>query len=85
MKTLIFCQGTRTEPDYLSLLKRVERWPYVRVDSEALDPVKAVETAMIKARREDFRRVYVLVDVDDTPREELHRAAALCRKTRARK
>ncbi|WPF66202.1 MULTISPECIES: RloB family protein [unclassified Corynebacterium] len=80
VKTLIFCQGTRTEPDYLNALKRLERWPHMRVSAEALDPVKAVETAVVKARREDFREIYVLVDVDDTSRSELDRAAALCRK-----
>lgn len=74
---LIACQGTETEPAYISLLRRHLRAAGITVWSEAKDPATLVRNAVAKAERDDFDEVLVLVDVDDTPDEQLRQAIAL--------
>lgn len=74
---LVACQGTRTEPTYFGMLRRHLRAAGVTIWSEAKDPVTLVRNAITKAEREDFDQVLVLVDVDDTPANQLRQSIEL--------
>lgn len=74
---LVACQGTRTEPAYLGMLRHHLRAAGVTIWSQAKDPVTLVRNAIAKAEREDFDEVLVLIDVDDTPPTQFEQATTM--------
>lgn len=72
---LILCQGTVTEREYFEAIKQSVRAPGVTIRSEAKDPIKLVTLAKSLARNEGFDHIFIVVDEDDTPMEDLRTAA----------
>ncbi len=74
---LILCQGTVTEREYFSAIKQSVRARGVTVRSDSKDPIKLVRSAKSLAKNEGFDRIFIVVDEDDTPAEDLRTAARL--------
>lgn len=79
---LVACQGTVTEPAYLNRLKSRFRAPAITVLAKAKDPVKLVQEVSQKVNKEEFDRAFVLIDIDDSPADQIQRAISLARKSK---
>lgn len=79
---LVACQGTVTEPAYLDMLKTHFRAPAITIWAKAKDPVKLVQEVSQKVNKEDFDRAFVLIDVDDSPADQIQQAISLSRKSK---
>lgn len=79
---LVACQGTVTEPGYLNMLKNHFRAPAITILAKAKDPVKLVQEVAQKVNKEEFDQAFVLIDVDDSPADQIHRAISLCQKSK---
>lgn len=74
---LVYCQGTQTEVQYFERLKEHYRLTY-QVDADAKDPIKLAKDAADLASRNNYEEVYVVIDVDETPGQDLKQAIRIC-------
>ncbi|WP_297004954.1 RloB family protein [uncultured Corynebacterium sp.] len=79
------CQGVVTEPEYIGRLAQAVRKRNPCFGSKPEDPVKLVEHAAAVAEDRDATRVYVVIDVDDSPREQIEQAISRCRRKSSKK
>ncbi|MBN9645128.1 RloB family protein [Corynebacterium mendelii] len=81
----MLCQGIETEHRYFKSLIALYHASGAKVQSDGLDPVKLTQKALKLAKRDDFDQVFIVVDLDDTPRAEIERAISLCKKNSTKK
>lgn len=78
--TLIYCQGTKTEPAYFNKLKSIHRIAGLNIRSEAKSPLQLVKIAKRVAKEQQRERLFIVVDMDQTRRAEVEQAIAECKK-----
>ena len=82
---LVVCQGVVTEPEYIGRLAQAVRKRNPCFGSKPEDPVKLVEHAAEVAKRRESAQVCIVIDVDDSPREQIEQAISRCRRKSSKK
>lgn len=82
---LICCQGEVTEVEHFEEYKRSKRAPNITIKPNPLDPVKLVDHTTSLIRHHGYEEVYIVIDVDDSPEEQLRRAIKLAKQNTTKK
>ncbi|ATZ08821.1 RloB domain-containing protein [Corynebacterium striatum] len=83
-RILIIAQGSVTEIEYFNELKSLYRLPGIQIINESHSPENIVKKSKNAISREEFDKVYFVVDVDASSKNQLEQGFAQARKLSTR-